>query len=92
MSYTNKNFMLGEVIMNDKKVDKGFELRYKNLSYRRRFIRTLWMIPLAILVLCFSYWAGVSIYVLISLTILFAVVGFIQASNNYKLWKKTSKK
>lgn len=84
--------MLGEVIMNEKKVDKGFELRYKKLSYRRRFIRTLWMIPLMILALCFSYWAGVSIYVLIPTTILFFVADFLQAYNNYKLWKKSGKR
>ena len=29
--------------MNKEKVDKGFELIYYRLSYRRRFIRTLWL-------------------------------------------------
>ena len=85
--------MLGEVIMNEKKVDKGFEFMYKKLSYRRRFIRTLWMIPLAIiLVLCFLYRTEVSIYVLIPTTILFFVFFFLQAYNNYKLWKKNGKR
>lgn len=28
------------------KVDKGFELTYYRLSHRRRFIRTLWMLPM----------------------------------------------
>jgi len=39
------------------KVDKGFELRYWRLSYRRKFIRTLWMIPflLAAIILIFIF-------------------------------------
>ena len=36
-------------------VDKGFELRYHKLSYRRRFIRTLWLIPWMILILILVY-------------------------------------
>ena len=30
--------------MKKDKVDKGFELFYDNLSYRRKFIRTIWLI------------------------------------------------
>ena len=42
------------------KVDKGIELCYWKLSYRRKLIRTLWMIPIAIfIVLCFyiTFWS-----------------------------------
>lgn len=31
------------------RTDKGFELIYWNLSYRRKFIRTLWLAPIVIL-------------------------------------------
>ncbi len=31
------------------KIDTGIELCYWKLSYRRKFIRTLWMIPLSII-------------------------------------------
>ena len=34
---------------NCEKIDKGFELDYWKLSYRRKFIRTLWLIPLGII-------------------------------------------
>ena len=40
------------------KVDKGFELVYWKLSYRRKFIRTLWMIPWAIVSLIFIQIVG----------------------------------
>ncbi|WP_294187434.1 hypothetical protein, partial [uncultured Clostridium sp.] len=35
----------------DKKVDKGFQLIYWKLSYRRKFIRTLWLIPFSVVAL-----------------------------------------
>lgn len=34
--------------MKNEKVDKGFELVYWNLSYRRKFIRSLWVLPISI--------------------------------------------
>ena len=33
------------------KVDKGIMVCYWKLSYRRKFIRTLWMIPIAIVII-----------------------------------------
>lgn len=69
------------------KVDKGFELRYYRLSYRRRFIRTLWLIPWAVLVLGLLYRQRRSIYLVILAAIIFGVIGFIQAYHNYKKWK-----
>ena len=43
---------------NMNKVDKGFELVYWKLSYRRKFIRTLWMIPWTIVALIFIQIVG----------------------------------
>ena len=40
--------------MKKEKVDKDFELLYENLSYRRKFIRTLWLIPIGIVVGIFA--------------------------------------
>ena len=40
------------------KVDKGIELCYWKLSYRRKFIRTLWIIPFEVIVIsnfCTTY-------------------------------------
>lgn len=74
--------------MKKEKLDKGFELIYYNLSYRRRFIRTLWMIPWMILALCLMGWLGTSLYILLPLAVIFAVIDFIQALHNYKKWKE----
>ena len=38
-------------------IDKGFEFFYKNLSSRRKFIRTIWIMLIGILVytICITY-------------------------------------
>ena len=69
------------------KIDTGFKLAYYKLSYRRRFIRTLWMIPWAILMLGLLYWWSGSLYLVIFATIILGVIGFIQSNYNYKKWK-----
>lgn len=72
--------------MEKDKVDKGFELLYDKLSYRRKFIRTIWMILIGIGV-------GVlitSINMVISLLywIPFVIIGIKQLRDNYTMWKK----
>lgn len=71
-----------------KKIDKGFELAYYKLSYRRRLIRTLWMIPWAILVLGLLYWWSGSIGSVILVAIIFGLIGCVQVTYNYKKWKE----
>ena len=77
--------------MKKEKVDKGFELVYYNLSYRRRFIRILWMIPWSILALFWMYWVGISTDTVLLLAVIFTVVNLIQARHNYKKWKEETK-
>ena len=74
--------------MKKEKVDKGFEIFYNNLSYRRKFIRTLWMIPWTILALLFFYVVGLSMIAILSYAVVFVVIGYKQASYNYKKWKE----
>lgn len=71
----------------NEKIDKGFELIYARLSYRRRFIRTLWLIPWAILALWLLKWVGTPTVGIVIVGIILFVVGFIQAFYNYKKWK-----
>jgi hypothetical protein len=69
------------------KVDKGFELVYAKLSYRRKFIRTLWLIPFAIAAVCGVIILFKSTWAAILLSILFVIIGGIQLIYNYKKWK-----
>lgn len=69
------------------KVDKGFVLCYWKLSYRRKFIRTLFLLPMGIIVLIPFYftfrcwpltWGFCLLY--------FGALG-IQAVYTYRKWK-----
>lgn len=76
--------------MKKEKVDKGFELLYKNLSYRRKFIRTLWLIPIGITVgIVITY---ISIIVSIFYWLLFIIVSIKQLKDNYTMWKNETNK
>ena len=67
------------------KKDKGFELLYNNLSYRRRFIRTLWLIPIGIAGgIVITY---ISIIVSIFYWIWFIIATIKQLKDNYTMWK-----
>lgn len=67
------------------KKDKGFELLYNNLSYRRRLIRTLWLIPIGIAVgIVITY---ISIIVSIFYWIWFIIATIKQLKDNYTMWK-----
>ncbi len=69
------------------KVDKGIELCYWKLSYRRKFIRTLWMFPIAgILVICFHKTFQSKIWICVVTTIILIML-LIQSIYNYKKWK-----
>ena len=76
--------------MKEEKVDKGFEFVYYNLSYRRRFIRTLWLIPVECLVLVLIGNVFEFKVILILAIIALLVGAFIQATYNYKKWKEES--
>ena len=77
---------------NMNKVDKGFELVYWKLSYRRKFIRTLWMIPWTIVALIFIQIVGRNYKYTILAGIIYLVILPIQAIYNYKKWMKEEMK
>ena len=69
------------------RTDKGFKLCYWKLSYRRRFLRTIWMSPICVAMILWFYhesqsffWTCIAAVVLVSL-----VLG--QAVSNYRKWK-----
>lgn len=69
------------------KVDKGITLCYWKLSYRRKFIRTLWMIPISIVVIfCFHSTFQSNLWICL-VTAMLAILLLIQAVYNYRKWK-----
>lgn len=76
--------------MKKDKVDKGFELFYDNLSYRRKFIRTIWLILIGIIVgIIITY---ISIIVSIFYWLIFIISAVKQLKYNYTMWKKETNK
>ena len=75
--------------MDNEKVDKGFQLIYWKLSYRRKFIRTVWF-ALFLPLLAFMPQA-IKPFGLerVQVIILFALILILQAGYNYYMWKKT---
>lgn len=70
------------------KTDQGFEWIYWKLSYRRKFIRTLWAIPLALLIsviICYRY---DSLFIKVALISFLFIIVAIQLMYNYKHHKK----
>ncbi|MGU8470204.1 hypothetical protein ACV3P7_02985 [Clostridium perfringens] len=76
------------------KVDKGFGQYYWNLSYRRKFIRTLWVTPFLILAIIFSinptkHISSIKHHIII--TVVLIVIYLWQLIYTYSKWKKEEK-
>lgn len=69
------------------KKDKGFEFIYWNLSYRRKFIRTLWLTPALIIPLAIVWGSDFNKILKMVATILLISVYLIQLIYTYKKWK-----
>lgn len=70
------------------KVDKGFELVYWNLSYRKKFIRTLWQSPLCFLVVIYTFFVGDKLFLNRIVPILLVIIYLGQLIYTYIKWKK----
>jgi predicted PurR-regulated permease PerM len=74
------------------KVDEGFCWVYWKLSYRRKFIRTLWMTPFVIAVIAFILfvqpytWLSHTIPVIMSIVLV--VIYVIQLMYTFHKWKR----
>ncbi|WP_133017121.1 hypothetical protein [Clostridium cuniculi] len=69
------------------KVDKGFELAYWNLSYRRKFIRNLWQGPLCFLLIVFTILMGDDVFINRIVPILLVVFYIWQLIYTYIKWR-----
>ncbi|MFC4620194.1 hypothetical protein ACFO4N_15895 [Camelliibacillus cellulosilyticus] len=72
------------------KIDKGRAFFYWHLSYKRRFIRGLWMVPFAVLVIAlilFFPWTSVTLMRRSLITLLLAAVYVGELIYDYIKWK-----
>ncbi len=70
------------------KVDKGIMMWYGKLSYRRKFIRTLWIIPIDIAIMFGLYYEFHSLRWTCTIAVILSIILFIQAFYNYKKWQE----
>lgn len=72
---------------NSKKIDKGYEFYYWHLSYRRKFIRTIWMIPFIVGATLLLWMTYNSLILTLICFIVMAMAEIIQAIYTYQKWK-----
>ncbi len=71
----------------EEKVDKGIELFYWKLSYRRKFIRTIWMFPIFAILIILRHITFQSSVQTFTIGVLIFILLLAQAIYNYKKWK-----
>ncbi|HAR87050.1 MAG TPA: hypothetical protein DCR69_15120 [Clostridium sp.] len=71
------------------KIDKGFELIYWNLSYRRKFIRTLWQTPICLSLIVFTILIGDNLFINRISPLLLVIIYIWQLIYTYNKWKKS---
>ena len=79
--------VLGKIFDKSNKKDKGFVFCYWKLSYRRKFFRTLWMLPLLVVVLIINHNVYSSIFLKCTIASVLLLSFMIQAIYTYKKWK-----
>lgn len=79
-------------LQSGEKIDRGFQLSYLKLSYRRKFIRTVWMMLFCIVVLLAIFISGAGFKMFqrpLAWGLVLAVLSSpIQLIYNYKKWKE----
>lgn len=79
-------YINGVLILMRDKVDKGFALNYWRLSYRRKFIRTLWMTPVCICIIVLLWIKSSTTYAMIW-TVIIVLLEIIQLVFTFYKWK-----
>lgn len=83
------NLVMKFILKDKKKKDKGFVLFYQRLSYRRRFIRALWGIPIMLLMYFLIYQLEVFTATQLQIVaVAFVLMVLFDAGYNYYRWKK----
>ncbi len=86
------SLILSVIFKNKEKKDTGFVFSYYKLSYRRKMIRTLWMLPIMVISLMAIYlFVGENLNEIIIASIFLLLIFLIQFSYNYLKWKKYKK-
>ncbi len=86
------SLILPLIFKKKEKKDTGFVISYYKLSYRRKMIRTLWMLPMIVMSLttiCLYIDENFNEIIIVSIFLL--VIFLMQFFYNYFKWKKYEK-
>nr|WP_258554949.1 hypothetical protein [Planococcus sp. (in: firmicutes)]QJS06188.1 hypothetical protein [Planococcus sp. (in: firmicutes)] len=74
------------------KKDKGFVFIGYKLSYRRKFIRSIWMLPFILVLYIGIYWLGdLTTNEYMTIGVIFLLLVLIDIAISYVKWKKNEK-
>lgn len=83
------SIILSLVFRGKEKVDKGFVFMYHKLSYRRKLIRDIWMIPISFAVLFIAFRiANINPVTEIIVYVIAIIIVAAQIIYNYIMWKR----
>ena len=82
------SFLLEKLLGNGEKTDKGFLFFFWNLSYRRKFIRTLWLLPILVIAVFYIHITFQSYLLTSIIGIILSIIFIIQAVYYYKKQKE----
>lgn len=81
--------VMSKVYKDTEKKDKGFVMNYYKLSYRRRFIRALWGIPMIFIVYIIMYrFSDLTANEYIIIGVIFLLLISWDIVSTYTKWKK----
>lgn len=81
------SLLLEKLLKNREKIDEGFAFCFWKLSYRRKFIRTLWMLPFLIIVIFYLHITFKSYLLTDIIGTILSTIFILQAVYYYKKWK-----
>ena len=82
------SLILEKLLKHGEKVDKGFAFCFWKLSYRRKFIRTFWMLPLLMIVISYLHIAFKSYLLTGIIGAILSAIFVLQLIYYYKKWQK----
>ena len=81
------SLFLGKLCEKKEKTDSGFEFFYWKLSYRRKLIRTIWMLPFLVIVMFLFQIRFKSYFLTCVIGAVIGIGAIIQGIYNYRKWK-----
>lgn len=81
------SYILQKLLGNGEKIDRGFVVCFWKLSYRRKFIRTLWLLPIIVIEIYYIHIIFESYLLTVFIGVILSILFVVQSAYYYKKWK-----